>query len=112
MRYNLRASIAVLIAECMGACVVLAGCTGYRATGGYEPRIDASPAAGKVMLQSYGCGSCHTIPGIRTATGMVGPPLLYFSRRTLIAGELPNTPDNLIRWIQKCSSHRARNCHA
>jgi cytochrome c1 len=31
---------------------------------------------------------------------MVGPPLLYFSRRTMIAGELPNSPDNLARWIE------------
>ncbi|MGA7158752.1 MAG: hypothetical protein WBY53_18040 [Acidobacteriaceae bacterium] len=79
---------------------MLSGCTGAQATGGYEPRLNADPAQGKVLLQSYGCGSCHTIPGIATAHGMVGPPLFYFSRRTLIAGELPNTPDNLIRWIQ------------
>jgi cytochrome c1 len=25
---------------------------------------------------------------------------LYFSRRTMIAGELPNSPDNLVRWIR------------
>ena len=31
---------------------------------------------------------------------MVGPPLLYFSQRTMIAGELPNTPANLVRWIE------------
>jgi cytochrome c1 len=31
---------------------------------------------------------------------MVGPPLLSFSRRTMIAGELPNTQENLVRWIQ------------
>jgi cytochrome c1 len=32
---------------------------------------------------------------------MVGPPLFYYSRRTIIiiAGELPNTPANLARWI-------------
>lgn len=31
---------------------------------------------------------------------MVGPPLLWFARRTFIAGELPNTPANLIRWVR------------
>jgi cytochrome c1 len=56
-------------------------------------------ATGKALIQGYGCGSCHVIPGIHTARGMVGPPLLYYSRRTIIAGELPNTPANLARWI-------------
>lgn len=59
-----------------------------------------NPEAGKVLIRSYGCGSCHVIPGIRTARGLVGPPLLFYSRRTIIAGELPNTPDNLARWIE------------
>jgi cytochrome c1 len=31
---------------------------------------------------------------------MVGPPLIYLSQRTLIAGQLPNTPENLVRWIE------------
>jgi cytochrome c1 len=40
------------------------------------------------------------IPGIYEARGLVGPPLLLFGRRTMIAGELPNSPDNLALWIQ------------
>ena len=32
--------------------------------------------------------------------GLVGPPLIYFSRRTMIAGELPNTQENLVRWVE------------
>jgi cytochrome c1 len=40
------------------------------------------------------------IPGINGADGLVGPPLILFARRTYVAGELPNTPSNLIRWIQ------------
>jgi cytochrome c len=55
---------------------------------------------GKQLIESYGCGSCHVIPGIPTARGMVGPPLIYFSRRTMIAGELPNSPENLVLWIR------------
>jgi cytochrome c1 len=30
----------------------------------------------------------------------VGPPLILFGERTMIAGELPNTPDNLVRWLE------------
>lgn len=55
---------------------------------------------GKALIESKGCGSCHVIPGVRSAKGLVGPPLYFWSRRTMIAGELPNTPENLIRWIK------------
>ncbi len=55
---------------------------------------------GKQLIAAYGCGACHMIPGVHAARGKVGPPLLYFSERTMIAGELPNTPSNLTRWIQ------------
>jgi cytochrome c1 len=39
------------------------------------------------------------IPGVRTAVGTVGAPLVAFSRRAYIAGEVPNTADNLVTWI-------------
>lgn len=58
------------------------------------------PQKGKAEIVAYGCGSCHTIPGIAGANGLVGPPLLFWSRRSIIAGEVPNTPANLIRWIE------------
>ena len=67
----------------------------------YGPRVDGGdPRRGMAVIESYGCGSCHTIPGVRNAQGLVGPPLLWWSRRTFIAGELPNSPENLVRWIQ------------
>jgi cytochrome c1 len=31
---------------------------------------------------------------------MVAPPLSCFYQRTLIAGQLPNTKENLIQWIR------------
>lgn len=58
-----------------------------------------NPAEGKKLIVSYGCGACHVIPGIYTARGLVGPPLNFWGRRVLIAGELPNTTDNLVRWL-------------
>jgi cytochrome c1 len=61
--------------------------------------MGGSATRGAALIVSYRCGSCHTIPGIRAANGVVGPPLFFFSRRTEIAGELPNTPNNLIHWI-------------
>ena len=59
----------------------------------------ASPSVGHDLIIRYGCGSCHEIPGVKGARGLVGPPLIKFGRRQFIAGELANTPDNLIRWI-------------
>jgi putative membrane protein len=61
---------------------------------------DASPDRGRTAISRYGCGSCHTIPGITGAHGMVGPPLGQIASRVYIAGVLPNEPDNMIRWIE------------
>ena len=85
---------------CVFALLVTSGCTreGYADTA--FPPVSGSPERGEQLVRSFGCGSCHTIPGIRDARGLVGPPLFFFSRRTYIAGQLPNTPDNLVRWIQ------------
>ncbi|MBV9510019.1 MAG: c-type cytochrome [Caulobacteraceae bacterium] len=53
----------------------------------------------KEMVRAQ-CGACHEIPGVEAADGLVGPPLGQFSRRTVIAGFLPNTPSNLVRWLR------------
>jgi cytochrome c len=50
-------------------------------------------------VREYGCHACHMIPGVRGARAYVGPPLTHWSRRIYIAGLLPNTPENLVRWI-------------
>ena len=55
---------------------------------------------GAVLIVQYGCGSCHEIPGIRSAHGRVGPPLQRFGRRIYIAGMLRNSSDNLVRWLR------------
>jgi cytochrome c len=54
---------------------------------------------GRVAIETYGCGTCHMIPGIRAANGMVGPPLMHWAQRRIIAGEVPNDPERLITWI-------------
>jgi cytochrome c2 len=59
----------------------------------------ADPARGVAAMQRYGCGSCHRIPGVPGARGLVGPPLDAYAHRALLAGQLPNTPANLIAWI-------------
>ncbi|MBA3625926.1 MAG: c-type cytochrome [Methylibium sp.] len=51
------------------------------------------------LLSQYQCGSCHAIPGVPAAQGGIGPPLGAFGLRSYIAGQLPNVPDTLARWI-------------
>ncbi len=55
---------------------------------------------GAQLVQAYGCGVCHTIAGIREADADIGPPLVDFGDRRLIAGRLPNTLPNLLRWLE------------
>lgn len=54
---------------------------------------------GRLVLAQFGCGGCHTIPGVEAATGQVGPELGGLARRVYVAGVLTNTPDNLVRFI-------------
>lgn len=58
------------------------------------------PLRGEAMFIQYGCGSCHGVKHVRKATGTVGPPLDGIAIRTLVAGKLDNTPENLERWIR------------
>jgi cytochrome c len=54
---------------------------------------------GREVIAAYDCGMCHTIPGVRGARGVVGPPLTRFGLRSYIGGHAPNTPENLVRWL-------------
>lgn len=58
------------------------------------------PQRGRALVSTYGCGSCHIVPGVRNADGLVGPPLIKFGKRSYIAGQLPNNAQNLQRWIR------------
>jgi len=55
---------------------------------------------GREKIAYYGCTSCHLIPGVRGADGLVGPPLQSIGSRAYVGGVVPNTPQNLIAWIQ------------
>jgi cytochrome c1 len=63
-------------------------------TGGGDPR------RGQHAIAAHGCSSCHTIPGVCGADGLVGPPLTGMGSRAYVGGVMKNTPQNLIRWIQ------------
>lgn len=62
------------------------------------------PQRGKAAIEFYGCTSCHRIGGLEEPTGSSGPPLVDFSERRYIAGDEPNTPGVLLRWLQNPQS--------
>jgi cytochrome c2 len=65
-----------------------------------EVATAGDPAIGAADLFRLGCGSCHMIPGVVGAHGKVGPSLEGIAGHSYIAGQLPNQPWNLERWIQ------------
>lgn len=74
------------------------GCS--KSPGTAVARQVGDPARGAGLISWYGCGACHTVPGISGANSLVGPPLTHFAQRGYVAGMLRNTPDNLVRWIR------------
>jgi cytochrome c2 len=58
------------------------------------------PRRGEAVFIQYGCGSCHALKNVRSATGMVGPPLDGIALRVIVGGHLANTPENMERWIR------------
>jgi cytochrome c2 len=63
-------------------------------------RSAGSAQLGAITIGRQACGSCHVIPGIEGADGRVGPPLAHFASQQIIAGTLPNSPDNLKRFLK------------
>ena len=59
---------------------------------------------GRLLLRQFGCGDCHRIPGVAMGEGRAGPPLDAIARRVYLAGLLPNTPENMVRWIRSPKS--------
>ena len=65
-----------------------------------KPVLDGDAERGRLLLRQFGCGACHRIPGVADAQGNVGPPLDGAARRVYLAGVLPNSPANMVRWIR------------
>ena len=80
------------------AALALAACKPPPEQRNFMPVADA--VHGKAVIERVGCGSCHTIPGLRWPQGKVGPNLDGLAERALIAGKLPNEPDVLAAYIR------------
>lgn len=59
---------------------------------------------GPQLIQQYGCTTCHTIPGVE-GHGAIGPSLEGVGARPEISnGKVPNTPENLAKFIREPAS--------
>lgn len=64
------------------------------------PGVPGDPAAGRRLFLSAGCGGCHTLTELPTATGVAGPNLANVTLRPTLAGDsIPMTPDTLARFL-------------
>ena len=84
--------------------VLLGGACGgaARAPAGGKQVRDGDAVRGRALVAggAYGCTGCHAVPGVRARQGVVGPPLDGMVARALVAGQLPNTPDVLVAFLQ------------
>lgn len=84
-------------AAAVALALLLGGCGGSGTEAVSVP--GAHPDSAPTEMKAFGCGACHTIPGVDGANGRVGPSLADVGERWSIAGRVPNTPQNLVRWI-------------
>ena len=98
-----RGGVTLIVGLSLAGLVSLASaCTGASEADAREAAAitGGDPSRGPDLLRKYGCQTCHTIPGVVGANGLVGPPLAGIASRSYIAGVLPNAPDNMLRWIR------------
>jgi cytochrome c len=89
---------AIVVGVCAAATSI--ACKGSDAPTGYRTITGGDPGKGKVAIEACHCGACHDIPGVTAAHGRIGPRLGGIATRSFIAGVVPNTPSNMMSWLQ------------
>lgn len=79
---------------------MMIGCIDNRDAKWAAEMTGGSTGRGREAIRSYGCMSCHSIPGIQGATARVGPSLDGIASRSYIAGVMSNTPQHMIEWLR------------
>ncbi|MEW2380498.1 c-type cytochrome [Micromonospora sp. NPDC047707] len=62
--------------------------------------VEGDVERGARLIEYYGCGTCHAVPGVPGADGRVGPPLTGIGARAYVGGRLTNNAINMQRWIR------------
>lgn len=83
---------------------LVAACASFVACDGPPDRIptlgDADVTRGRQLVADKGCVACHAFPDVKWPRGRLGPSLDNFGRQGLIAGQLPNQPAILMRFVR------------
>ena len=67
-------------------------------------QVSSIVSEGQRIFERTACINCHAVAGT-VANGRYGPDLTHLmSRDTIASGAVPNTPENLRRWIQDPST--------
>jgi cytochrome c len=64
-----------------------------------EQKIAGDRERGRSLVAQFQCGRCHEVPGVEGARGSLAPSLARLGARRYLAGQLPNGPVTLARWI-------------
>ena len=103
MAKNQRADLVAVAVGSIGIALIVLGVQTMLRAPDLKPYRDVPGGdveRGRKALARYQCGSCHTIPGVAGANGTRGQPLVGLALRNDIVGALPNTPDDVARWIR------------
>lgn len=90
--------------SCLAFALVICGCDQKQRQTASALTHGGNPDAGRHEIEYYGCASCHIVPGVAGAQGLIGPSLQGVENRNYIGGVVQNSPDKLIRWIQNAPS--------
>lgn len=104
-RSTFRSSL--LFSLVLGSALLLSACASPGTSAPAKPASAGAPvtvgegdvAQGRKLLIEKGCGACHTVRGVPEATGSIGPTLTGMASKPRIADAVPNTPENMKRWI-------------
>jgi cytochrome c oxidase subunit II len=67
----------------------------------FDASVVGDAARGGAIFRTAPCIACHTVSGVPTAAGVIGPNLTHVGSRTTIAGALyPNDQRHLELWIK------------
>jgi len=104
-RFRLRDSgvkTSVLLVAAILLVALVAGCKSAKeqAVAEAKSHVGGDPERGAFLIQRYGCGGCHRIPGVQGAAGKGAPSLEHLSNERYISGNLQNSPENVMRWIE------------
>ncbi len=67
----------------------------------FDPSVTGDVTRGATLFKTAPCIACHTVRGVPTAAGIIGPNLTHVGSRTSIAGGIyPNEINYLRLWIK------------